>query len=421
MDFNWPSFLVKNIPQKIFAFFAAVAIWLLVHQGITVTKTFSNVPIRVVNLPSGMTVPALMPNGIYQKRMTLTLTGTQEVLEGLEPGDFEILLDAKGRVLGEWPLHISKSDLKSLNSDITLSDYITEVSHGELILHLVRITTASVPVEVVVKKEFSPKGYRYLDVWPTRLMQTLTGPEEEIEKIVKSGIVLEIDLSAIPLNLEHSDEHSLEMEDEVSVFVPQEAKQFYLPQISSLFIPLNDPDGKDLRVNFLKEGLIPLNHYIPILLFFPVETNGDYNPLKNSLQTGDFVAEKNGIFYLDKVLYISGASRRFVDIIRGQLSITINVTPRLPLNRMAWNVQIVNPRALEDRYVNLVMGNLFQTKSTDTQKELFVRARFREYSHALRLYTGKDRKLQLDCRLEGEKIRIMHNIQPSILEKTGTE
>lgn len=122
--------------RKLMAVLLAAFIWLSMSQSIITTKTIPSVPVRIINLPAGKTVEGLLPNGFLSKRMTLTLSGTKEIVENLEPGDFEVVLDATDH-MHDWLVHITKKNLVSLNPEVDLTHHITQVSHIEFPLKIV--------------------------------------------------------------------------------------------------------------------------------------------------------------------------------------------------------------------------------------------------------------------------------------------
>jgi hypothetical protein len=403
------NLLTNNLPQKLIALFAALVIWFLVHHGITTTKTISNIPVRIVNLPANLTVPGIMPNGVYSKRITLTLTGSQEVLDTLEPGDFEVQLDAGGRQPGDWEVAINRKNLMSLTPDTDLSEYITEVRHGDFPLQISRLLVAQVPITLIPFKDNPPKGFQFLDVWPAKLFQTVSGPEDVVGRLVSSGLELELDLAKIrPAELEEMASLGVGVEDEASFMVPADWKNLSIPSLGISSVAINDPAADLLRINFLRETLIPLNRNLPLLVFYPLDSSSEINPKTASLAINGLIQEKDQIPFLARPLFISGASRRFVEIVQSQLSITVNARPRKQGEKLSWNVQLVNPRAMEDLFVSLLTGEREASRDRlfDKQYEQFLRTRFRDYLQNLRLYTGKDRKLTLNCQLEGNQIRI---------------
>ncbi len=109
------NLFLQNWQRKLVALLAALVVWILVNHSITDTKTLSNVPIRVVNLPPDKTILGMMPNGMLAKRITLTVSGSKEIVDELEPGDVEVVLDASQTDENEWVVQITRKNLVSLN------------------------------------------------------------------------------------------------------------------------------------------------------------------------------------------------------------------------------------------------------------------------------------------------------------------
>ena len=220
----------NNWQRKLVALISALIIWAFVNHSINATKTIPSVPIRVINLPADKTIHGLLPNGIFSKRITLTLVGTKGVIDEIEPGDVEVLLDASTVDTDEWIVKISKKNLVSLNPEIDLAQHVSLVGHPDLIIKLSKVVTAKVPVTVETPKGSSPPGYEFLDIWPQQMFHTLSGPEEEVQKIKEKGLTLSFDIADITkadLDALKSSGHN----DEVSFFLPKKWKQVVIPSV----------------------------------------------------------------------------------------------------------------------------------------------------------------------------------------------
>ncbi len=396
--------------QKLSALFIAIFIWFGVSHSIIATKTIPNIPIRITNVPAGKAIPGMLPNGFYSKRTTLTLTGNKSVIENLEPGELEVTLDASQKP-DEWVVQISKKNLISLNPDIDLSSKVTTISQPDLVINMSRLVTEEIPITVETPTGGPPKGYHFLDIWPRKLVQKVSGPEEEIKELMKEGLELEFDLSSITKEeLDNLSAHSTGgQDDELTFLVPHSWKYLEIPYVPQTVQMLNDPQAEYLRIDFLKESLIPLEQNLPIMVFYPLDTSSRVNPISTPLKSDHLVSEKDSIPYLNVPLYVSGASRRFIDVVRPYLSIAINARPPRGLDRLFWNVQAVNPKALEDRYVVLMMSeedNRSPAQRVEKQREKILRTRFREYLQNIRLYIGKERKLNLQCNIKNDSIEL---------------
>jgi hypothetical protein len=393
----------NNWQQKLSAILSGIVIWYFVSHSIIATKTIPNIPIRVFNLPHDKTISGLLPNGVYQKRINLTLHGSKDIIEQLESSDLEVQLDAS-QSPDEWVVQINKKNLVSLNPDIDLNKHIQTINQPDLVINLSKVASAKVPVYLSVEGQ-SPKGYQYLDIFPHTLMQEVNGPENEIAQLEDEGISLSIDLSRITKSDldELSTRVSENQDDEVSFKIPPSWRKINLPHIPFTPQTLNDSLSQQLRIDFLKESLIPLEQNIPILIHYPLETSSHINPLTLKVQMNEVVQEMDGIPYFSEPLYISGTSRRFVEIVRSHLSIMINAFSTQGDGTLAWNVGLLNPRGMEDRYVMIMLSDVESTENLD-QREKALRSRFREYLQNLRLYTGKQRKLTLNCQIIDHEI-----------------
>src|ERR1700761_2105489 len=141
-------FFLHNWQRKLVGLLTAIIIWLFVNHSINGTKTIANVPIRIINLPSDKTISGLLPNGMLTRRIALTVTGTMNVVEELEAGDLEVLIDASLADSDEWVVQITKKNLVSLNPSIDLRHHITQLEHTDLVIKLSRLITAKIPITI---------------------------------------------------------------------------------------------------------------------------------------------------------------------------------------------------------------------------------------------------------------------------------
>ncbi|MDB2613648.1 hypothetical protein N9Y92_00635 [Chlamydiales bacterium] len=403
------SWIKHNWLQKMVALVSAILIWIFVSQSIVSTKTIPNVPVRIFDLPPNKTISGLLPNGLYSKRMTLTLQGTKDVIDQLEPGDFEVVLDAK-RSSNEWVIQLTKKDLKSLNPEIDLSKHITDIKAPEWVIKLSKLTTSKVMVNIYNEGK-TPKGYHFLDIFPHHMMQEVSGPEEEIAELVKEGLEYTVNLSNV--TKDELDALATTLDDEVSYKIPSSWKEIAIPCLPFGPHPLNDSIAEQLTIDFLKDTLIPLNQDLPISVFYPLESSAQLNPKTAPVKINGLIKESNDIPYLALPLYINGASKRFLDIVRSQLTIIINAQATNKGDKLSWNLELVNPKAMEDRFVSLMkneINGLTKDSSTIEQHEKMLRSRFREYLQNIRLYTDNQRKLSLDCKVIDKEIEVLANV-----------
>ena len=396
------NLLPKNWQRKVFSLLAAAIVWTVVSSSITVVRVFTRVPIRVVNLPQDKTIRGLMPDGFLDKRVTLTITGTRDVLDHLTPQEFEIVLDASDKG-DEWIAKIAKNNIVSLNPDIHLSHAIQQVSHPEIIVRLCRLVTKKIPVFVRPPQDEAPEGYLFLDVWPQKLYQTVSGPEEDVKRLQEEGLELDFDLTQIMAD--QLDALQSEDSDEVSFFVPDNWKRVRIPFLHDAEQPLNSPDARQLRIDFLHKALLPIEGPIPVRFFFPRATLSTFNPATLALQPNDLVLADKGVYNMMKRFYVGEVSRLFLDVVRDRLEVVIVPTPRDRVVDFRWSVLFVDPKRLEETYVTLALanevdadtrvegGNALRQHLAD--RERFFRTRFQNYLRSFQLFREKDTPLSL--------------------------
>lgn len=83
------AFFFENWQRKIISLLSACLIWLVIHNSITTTKTFTDVPVRILN--------GILPSGVLDKRIAVTLSGNTSVVSELQEHDLEIVINAAGK------------------------------------------------------------------------------------------------------------------------------------------------------------------------------------------------------------------------------------------------------------------------------------------------------------------------------------
>ncbi len=404
---------LNNWQRKIVALIAAIVIWLFVNHSIIETKTIPNVPIRIINLPADKTIVGLLPNGMLSKRITLTLSGTKDVIDEIDQGDLEVLLDASMTEQDEWVVQIGKKNLVSLNPNIDLLHHITQVSHTEFVIKLSRLLTAKIPITILPPVGDPPSGYEFLDIWPRTLLQTISGSEEEIKALKSRGLELTFDLSEVTkaeldgLKTMGQNFH----QDEVSYPIPNKWKQVAIPFHNYTLEEINDPDAQSLRIDFLRKQFLPIEREIPITVFFPLQNSDTIKPENYSLDISGNITKKNDIPILSIPLYTRDVSQLFVETVKDYLQIVIVAAPPEVRQNLEWSLEIINSQVLEDTYVAFFLANDPATNKNGQsafykQRELSLRKRFQEYAHRLSLFISKDKKLSLESKIEGKQIKV---------------
>jgi hypothetical protein len=410
------KWLLPNWERKLIAIIAAIVVWMYVSQSITATKTIPGIPIRVVNLSPEKTIEGLLPNGILSKRINLTLTGTEKVIQNLGPEDIEVVLDAMN-VPDEWVVQVTKKNLVSLNPDIDLSRNITNVQHQEFVIELTRLITAKIPVTILPPSGDAPPGYELLDIWPTHLEHTISGPEEQVQTLKGKGLELTFDLNLIkkddldrlvpPKNPLYG--------DEVSFSVPDSWKKVAIPFLNNALEAVNDPDATQLQVNFLKSEYIPINDPIPVRVFYPLKFLDIYNPKTLPLLPSSILKSKNDTTYLSLPLFAYRVSRLFLDLLIEYMELTIIAGPMGDKEYLDWSLDFIDPQMLEDRYVNALKARIAENPLMSgpypQRLEEMWRQRFRAYMHNITLYKSPNQIFQLNGVIEEKKGILLKDLQ----------
>lgn len=391
----------------------ALIIWLFVNHSITETKTIPNIPIRIVNPPSDKTIIGLLPNGTLKKRMTLVLSGSKDIIQNLEPGDLEVVIDASMIDHDDWIVKISKKNLRSLISTIDLPSHITNVSHNEFVIKQTPVVTMQVPVTFVEPTGEAPEGYEFLGVWPQTLNQSISGPAEEIQKLKNKGMKVTFDLGKIQkemLDQLYAAQKSTGR-DEIFFQIPSEWKKVQVNFRNNALEDFNDPDADHLRIEFLKKEFLPIDRNISIRVFYPLEFVNSVNPEKFPLVKGGKVDMDKGLFIFNFPLFMRNISRHFLDVIRGNLEIVIIAQPKIENTVLDWSIDVVNVSDLEDTYVAYMVTNesMFgfgEAQGYSKKREDMLRQRFKNYLERVSLWVTPREKLSVEAVIENDKIQV---------------
>ncbi|HXF29208.1 MAG TPA: hypothetical protein VN457_05110 [Chlamydiales bacterium] len=405
---------VERAAQKLFAIVAAFAIWTYVNSSITVQRVFPKMPVRVVNLPQDKTIRGLMPNGLLDKRLTIQLTGKKELLDELKKEDFEIVLDASEKG-DEWIVKLDRRNLVSTNPDIDFLHNVTRVDHAEFIVKLSKLVTDKINLYFRTPKGESPEGYQFIDVFPQRVTHTISGPEEEIRKLQEQGLDVTFDLSLITKEeLDEIQGGEMEGADEVSFLVPDSWKKVSIPFLGGLQQEINSPEAKQIRIDFLRKELLPLDRDIPVWVYYPLETIEKLNPISCPLKPSQWVIDRNDLTVIHRPLLAANVSRVFLDVVRDRIELVITADSENKDGKLRWEVDFIDPKQLEEKYVKALLYSakvneksanmpLAAAHSTSYKthlqlRERFLRSRFREYMQKFQLYDQDGAPLNLEVR-----------------------
>jgi len=403
------TLFINNWPRKFFSLFLSIIIWFGVNQSLTTTKTINNIPVRITNIPPGKTVEGIQANDFLTKRISLTISGNKSLLDELNANDLEVIVDASNK-RGRWIETVSKKNVHAINPDLNLNQGITKISRKNISIELTKLVTEKIPITITQPIGESPKGYRFLDIWPYQLFITISGPENTVKKMKSRGVKLTFNLSDISKGeLDDLSAESMRKErDVVSFFVPNEWKQITLPDLYAGPIEINDPSAKYLRIDFVRNELIPISNPLPISLFFPTSTAALLNPQKISISNaGNIIESRYGLKLISKPLYASGVSELFVEIMRDVMEVQVLVIPKGENQSLDWSLQFVNHRALEDKFVSMLLSDVSDEEIHDLRpqvREDYLRNRFRNYMNRLQLFFSDKSPLNLQILRQGNAV-----------------
>jgi hypothetical protein len=408
-------FFIENWPRKLVALILAIITWLVVNQTLTTTRNLSNIPVRILNIPTGKTIEGMQPNGRLAKKITLTLVGNKTILDELTPYDLEVVLDASDKP-DEWIAGISKKNLVSLNPEIDISKGISRVYHPNFLVRMAKLVTEQIPVIITQPVGEAPRGYQFLDVWPYRLTLTVSGPEELIKrlKLKEQRITFNLnDINKAQLDALASNLNAGRTEV-ISYFVPDQWKQINIPLLSDTPIEIDDVQAKALRIDFVRCNLIPIEKPIPVTLFYPDKYLDTLNPATLSIAPGASLKSVHGINLITTPLYANGVDRLFLQTVEDMLQIVIIASPPSERNLLEWSIEFINPRQLEDHYVSSLMSDVSDEDIRLLQPALrqeYLRNRFRSYMNRFQLFNADDTTFDLALFIKDDKVEIHETSQ----------
>ncbi|MFI5334439.1 MAG: YbbR-like domain-containing protein [Chlamydiales bacterium] len=400
---------VQNWQRKAISAALAVVIWFSVNHSLTTSKTIGNIPVRIVNVPTGKTVEGLQNNGLLSKRITLSLVGNKGLLDDLTSNDLEVVVDAQNKS-DEWIASINKKNLISLNPEIDLAKSISRVSHQSFMIRLTKLVSEKIPVLITRPIGEPPRDYQFLDIWPYQLNLSVTGPEEIINQLKAKGVKLTFNLHHISrANLDElAAARHAGHGDVVSFYVPDNWKQIQLPSLSETPLEINDPQAQALRIDFVRSNLLPIEKPIPVSLFVPPEYAHLLKPDKLLFASNELFRMEGGLPFLVPKLCAKGVSLPFLKLVKEMLQLVIVVTPKEDgEGTLTWSIQFVCPRTLEDRYVAMIMTGSSEDEVHNLQpaiREEYLRNRFRNYMNRFQLYWPDDKRFELKVELKNETV-----------------
>ncbi|MBI2743441.1 MAG: hypothetical protein HYX48_05945 [Chlamydiales bacterium] len=404
------AFVLQNWQRKLISVVLAIVIWFSVHLSLTSTKTLSNIPVRIANVPSNKTVEGLQHNGLLSRRITLSLVGNKKLLDDLSSHDLEVVVDAADKP-EEWIASLTKKNLVSLNPEIDLSSGISRISHQSFIIRLTKLVSEKIPVLITRPVGEAPRDYQFLDVWPYQLHMTVSGPEEMVKHLKAKGVKLTFNLHEISKS--HLDELASEQnqnnKDVVSFYVPDLWKQIQLPLLSDQPLEINDPQAEGLRIDFVRSNLLPIEKPIPISLYVPPKYAAMIDAKTLTLSPSPILEKIGSLYFLKTQLCAKGVSLPFLKVVREMMELMVIVVPSSEKSTLEVSLQFINPRAMEERYVSMMLSDTSDSEVQGIQpglREEYLRNRFRNYMNRLQLAWPDDTRVNLKAELEGTTVSI---------------
>lgn len=395
---------IQNWFKKLVSLGFAVLIWFLVGQSITVTRTLTNIPVRIVDLEPEQTVLGLQKNGLLNKKVSLTITGHKSTIQELRSSNLEVVISAAGHSEG-WIAKINKHNLVC-SEQSNISKGILHIATNDLFIQLTQYVTEDVTLIITPPIGSPPKGYEYLDVWPKILHQKVSGPKEYVQALKEQDLELTFNLNKVSFEELERNRIAQGNHDEIIFPVPEEWKKILIP-FENAYVNLNDPQADFLRLLFLKQNFVPLDLNLPIFLFFPVKYLSTVNPQVYTLDPKDPIVLNQGIFQVNIPLYVKEVSRLFLDVVKNNLAITITMTPNSVLSPLGWAIEFMDEKTLEDTFLKETIaqeyGILHDLALID---EVSIRHRFREYLRKLSLFTKDGSPLNLSAEIQDNKVII---------------
>ena len=371
--------------------------------------------VRVVNLPPGKTVEGLQPGGTLAKKISLTVSGNKNALDALTANDLEVVVDA-ANAGNEMVINIDKKNLVSVNPELDIGTSISKVSGASIVLRPTRLVTEKIPIIVTNPIGEAPRGYQFIDIFPYRLFITVSGPEKAVKRLKDREIRLTFNLNDISRSqLDSLAAKSDQNRDEVSFTVPDAWKQISIPSLSDAPLIIDDPDAKFMRIDFIRRDLIPLDKPIPVTVFYPPDLLNSLNPSTLALVPGGVLEQSHGVYLIQRPLAVKGVSRLFLDVVKDNIEIIVTAESMRELGSLSWSLQFIDPKKLEDFYLERLKSEPGEEEGTDLQHDLredYLRNRFRNYMTKMQLFHPDDTRFDIKAISHGNSIQIQE-VPPS--------
>lgn len=126
---------IQNWQRKLISLVMSVIIWLLVSNSLIADKIYHNVPVRVTNVPKGMHVEGIRPDGFLKNGITIKIVAHKKFLDDLSYNDIQVLLNATHKE-ENWVATVNKHQIVFLNKLDNPYPYIRSVNHEPFVISM---------------------------------------------------------------------------------------------------------------------------------------------------------------------------------------------------------------------------------------------------------------------------------------------
>lgn len=381
LNYDWASHWQRNV----FSLFLACCIWYATCESLQITRTFTSLPVTVVNISPNFTVPGISPGGLIPERATLVLRGKKTGLNQLMHDRMSIFIDAKDKDR-HWVEKITPKHLRCGDSKIEIATIVNKVILGEVNVPLTTAVTDQVPVELRVEGDISRSSFKLIDFWPKGESQQVFGPERQIQELKIQGLRAEIDLTKVNFNqLMWQWESQSERFDEIPYNYIHPIKWASTALHTTSFVSSHSL-AHIPRLFFLRDQCQTLNTPLPLYIQPAAGGLAACNLEALSSHLGGTITTSGDHHTLSAPLQIQGVSRSFLNLVEKSLILRVQMDSgaQIPSN-MRWDWQLAKEGELERRYIDLMR----QTQTaTFNPGEYFWRRRFQSYLKNMQIQTG---------------------------------
>jgi len=399
---------IDNWQRKIFSAVLAMIVWMIVNHSLTTHKQFSNIPVKIYNLPKGKTVEGLQDNGYLNENIDITIKGNQKYLEKITKADLEIAIDAAKHDTSkiqsitkfDIPYYINNREAHKAIKDIKAPDFKIEYSN---------LITETIPIYISPPIGDAPEGFVFLDVVPNKISIRVQGTKKQLHELKKRKHKLHLNLNDITkevLSNEMKQDH-FESSGEVTYFVPDKWKIIDLPELGRHCVPINDPRAEKLHMTFMPSSLHRIDHDIPITLFFPEHIQQSIENRNLHFADNEFIYNKGGHAFIKGPFYVKDVNAAFVDVVKKSFYVTVYFSSS-QFSQFYWNTQFLYPTQLEQKYISRLVHKSPYSNMSLPKKDVkkLIKGRFKGFMNNFRLYDKYGQKLRLKVKIKDDKLYI---------------